>query len=210
MSTADVDVEHPAEAGAGAAGLAAEHVDDEPAQAVRGRTGRARAARAATASSRARWASSAYVSPSPSSPSSVCTSTIARSAHGWWTPTTLSSGGSAKATGVTTTREIRRRLIAARLDREHRHVELEQDPLGVAAHARACRPGVRRRRPMTTSRAPVRSTSASNVVDDVGAVVGVVDPGGDAVRRRPGRRRLGLGVVADQVGVDGRRRGGGC
>ncbi len=65
----------------------------------------------ATAERRARCASSAYVSPSPTRPESVCTSTIARSAHGWCTPTTLSSGGSAKATGVTTTREIREGLI---------------------------------------------------------------------------------------------------
>ena len=62
---------------------------------------------AATASSRARCASSAYVSPNPRRPESVWSSTIARSAHGWWTPTTLSSGGSANATGVTTTREMR-------------------------------------------------------------------------------------------------------
>ena len=34
-------------------------------------------------------------------PSSVCTSTIERSAYGWWTPMELSSGGSLRASGVT-------------------------------------------------------------------------------------------------------------
>ena len=52
-------------------------------------------------------------STSPVSPSSVWTSTTARSANGSCTPTEFSSGGSANATGVTVTAEMRSALIGA-------------------------------------------------------------------------------------------------
>src|ERR1700748_2208923 len=67
----------------------------------------------AAARSAARWRSSAEVSPSPDRPLSVLTSTTARSANGSWTPTEFSSGGSANATGVPMTAEIRSALMEA-------------------------------------------------------------------------------------------------
>ena len=133
MSTADSHVEHPAEAGAGAAVSRPRISSTSSAQAVqvvgvvpgqgggdRLEPGEVGLVGVRLAQARAR-------------PSSVCTSTMARSAQGWWTPTTLSSGGSPNATGVTSTRRDARAGHGARLHGEHRHVELEQD-----AAARRC------------------------------------------------------------------------
>ena len=62
--------------------------------------------------------------------------------------------------------------------------------------------GDRRRRPRTTIRAEVPLQSGGEGVDDVAAVIGVVDPCGDAVRCGS-RHQSGVDLVADELGVDG-------
>src|SRR5918995_2977675 len=142
----------------------------------------------ATASSRPRCVSSAYVSPRPRRPASVCSSTIARRAYGWWTPTTLSSGGSSNATGVTTTREMRLRLTRGspgRLHGEDRHVEVEQQSLRVAAGDELAD----RRAAAHPDDDQPRGRGSGDLgegLDDVVAVVGLVDASRHAGRGGPG------------------------
>ena len=113
----------------------------------------------------------------------MCSSTIARSAYGWCTPTTLSSGGSTKATGVTTTREMRLGLTRSpgRLDGQDRHVEVEQQALGVAADDELADRGAAAQadHDQAAPRSPRRPVEG---LDEVVAVVGVVD-----ASRHPGR-----------------------
>jgi hypothetical protein len=70
--------------------------------AVRGRPITALASACATA----RYSLSPYVSPTPVTPPSVSSSTTHRGVYGWWTPRTLSRGGSPIRTGVTVARAI--------------------------------------------------------------------------------------------------------